>query len=58
MVRFERNGAPVLDNESHEYLFDLEGEESVEDIDQGLLAFHFRTCLLWHVAGFGRSKGK
>lgn len=65
MIRFEKNGAPGLDEyfqhgSPDRFLLPSEGtppsQASVGEIEMDLLEHHFRNCLLVHVAGFGQKK--
>ncbi|KIK60445.1 hypothetical protein GYMLUDRAFT_244434 [Collybiopsis luxurians FD-317 M1] len=57
IVRFERTGAPSV-SATPGYLSPPVPSIIVEDFNEGLMKHHFETCVLWHVAGFGRGRGK
>ncbi|KAF8475403.1 hypothetical protein JB92DRAFT_3051671 [Gautieria morchelliformis] len=63
IYRFERTGAPIgnftnlqqapVTHRPHG--LSASGHTTIaKDVNTTLLAFHFKTCLLWHVAGGGR----
>lgn len=59
MYRFELSGAPSLPD-GQRLMYPSKGvpDPEVAPISSALLMHHFRSCLIWHVSGFGRGAGK
>lgn len=57
LFRFESTGAPSAPA-GQPFIYPSQGDLGVTAINRVLMVHHFQTCLLWHVAGFGRGMGK